>query len=105
MNESGGGDGSRQDGGGGSRDSVWENRGCGVYLLLRCACVCCVFLQMHLLTLPLLLLPQLKKGEKLPLLPVWVVDLDTMTWTSLVTTGDIPTARGGHTVRALGGVP
>jgi hypothetical protein len=41
---------------------------------------------------------QMKKGEKLPLLPVWVVDLDTMTWTSLATTGDIPTARGGHSV-------
>jgi hypothetical protein len=40
----------------------------------------------------------MKKGEKLPLLPVWVVDLDTMTWTSLATTGNIPTARGGHTV-------
>lgn len=41
---------------------------------------------------------QLKKNEKLPPLPVWVVDLDTMSWTSLATTGDIPTARGGHTV-------
>lgn len=45
-----------------------------------------------------LVLLQLKKNEKMPLLPVWVVDLDTNSWTSLATTGDIPTARGGHSV-------
>jgi len=45
-----------------------------------------------------LYLLQPKKGQKLPPLPVWVVDLDNMSWTSLVTTGDIPTARGGHSV-------
>lgn len=44
---------------------------------------------------------KLKKHEKLPPLPVWVVDLDTMTWTSLATTGDVPTARGGHTACPL----
>lgn len=42
-----------------------------------------------------------KKGQKLPPLPVWVVDLDNMSWTSLVTTGDIPTARGGHSASPL----
>jgi hypothetical protein len=46
-----------------------------------------------------LLCPQLKKGEALPAMPAWVVDLDAMTWTPLDTTGQLPTARGGHTVR------
>lgn len=56
-------------------------------LVLPCTAprCCCRFLQM-------------RKHDKLPPLPVWVVDLDTMTWTSLATTGDIPTARGGHSV-------
>jgi hypothetical protein len=43
---------------------------------------------------------QLKKGASLPPLPVWVVDLDSLTWTPLATTGQVPSARGGHTVRA-----
>jgi hypothetical protein len=41
---------------------------------------------------------QLKKGESLPPINVWLVDLATLRWSALPTSGDVPCARGGHTV-------
>eukprot|EP00879_Flechtneria_rotunda_P022424 GHRR01023674.1.p1 GENE.GHRR01023674.1~~GHRR01023674.1.p1 ORF type:complete len:430 (+),score=138.99 GHRR01023674.1:183-1472(+) len=44
---------------------------------------------------------KLKKGESLPQMPVWVVDLATMQWSSLTTNGDVPCSRGGHSACLL----
>ncbi|WIA35517.1 hypothetical protein OEZ86_003944 [Tetradesmus obliquus] len=40
---------------------------------------------------------KLKKGESLPPISVWLVDLATLRWSALPTSGTVPCARGGHT--------
>jgi hypothetical protein len=34
----------------------------------------------------------------MPPISVWLVDLATLRWSALPTSGDVPCARGGHTV-------
>lgn len=63
-------------------------------ITFRPLCVCCVCVNAA---------PdacwQLKKGESLPSINVWLVDLATLTWSAVKTSGKVPCARGGHSVR------
>ncbi len=42
---------------------------------------------------------KLRRGEPLPRMAAWLLDPRSLTWTALSTSGDIPCARGGHSVR------